>query len=870
MLTNNSSSGLYAVFLLIAFVFPALRCVSIPIDENEEIVLYFNYPSAGQHYITVEYYRGKVFLPVLELFGILGVHAFREADCNSFKGTWLQHGDRWKIDLISLTAKNGKNKLTFSDDDFRLKGNDIFLLPGIFSKIFGLRFSIDMNYLKVMLNSDEMLPVDLKRERERKHAVHKLNKSEKKYPLLFPRERRLWDGGILDYNLGIFTGTESGNFNYSISGGMELFGGDMKASLTGFHNDQSDIVKLGHLNWRYVKHGNPFLTTFRIGNILTGGILARPVIGAGITNMPLIPPRIQSKQVTDGFTDPGSEIELFINKRLIDFTKADENGYYRFEYNQNYGSAMVSIKIYKPGGEIIIKKWQIELPFSVMPEGKFYYSIQGGVPDNLSLSGSSSSRVFHGDIGWAMRKNLTLRIGGDYFNNYEDPSFYAGLSARFFEQYFADLDFSPENFFRTGARVRYASGTGARILYTAYSGGHIYNPGDAREKLYAWFYLPFRFPGLANGFRTAWEHVKSRCQNRTGFSAGFISQIKGLNIRIDYSGQCFSNIPASVNETGFISLASGYHFSSGTCLPAFLRGMYINAGWRSKRLNFSDGNAGFRFTKSLWHKGQCSFDLGYDVSQKMMNFHTVVSLDLKPFRLVSRYAKNGETKIFRQNISGSILFERESDKIVTSNRAQTGMSGISVLMFSDSNGNGCFDKGETVIPAKAIRIDQSAKYNLGEDGILRISRLTGYRKYNAEIISEALPDPLLAPLFSKFSFITEPNRFKRIEIPLYGTGILEGKVTIREMEKCYYRGGIRLIITATDREFKKIISTFSDGTFYCMELLPGTYTLEVDPRQLDFPDAESLPEYHNFEVKADEVDSTVKKDFILDVGAIFN
>jgi len=870
MLTSNSSSGLYALFFLIAFVFPALRGVSSSLSENEKIILYFHYPSAGQHYITAVYDSGKVFLPVLELFGTLGVHAYRTADSNAVRGTWIQNGDRWKIDLISLKAKNGKNRLTFLPDDFRSDRDDIFLPPGIFRKLFGLRFRTDMNYLKVVLNSDEKLPVEMKRERELEHAVLELHKLKKEYPLLFPGERRLRGGGIVDYNLGFFTGTESGNFNYSITGGMELLGGDMKASLTGFHNARSDIVKLRHLNWRYVKHKDPFLTTFHIGNILTGGILARPVFGAGITNVPLIPLKVQSRQVIDGFTDPDSEIELFINKRLIDFTKAGENGYYRFEYNQNYGSARVSIKIYKPGGEIIIRKRQIDLPFSFLPEGKIYYSIQGGIPDNMSYYGSLSSRVFHGDIGWAMHKNLTVRVGSDYFNYYEDPSFYGGLSARFFKQYFADVDFSPGNFFRTGARVRYASGTGARILYTVYNGENLYNPGDAREKLYTWFYLPFRFSDLANGLRTALEHVKSVHQKRTGYSVGFNSRIRGLNVSVDYSVQSFSDMAASIKNDRFVSLAAGYYFSSRQSVPDFLRRMYMRAEWRGNTLNLNNGNAGIRITKSFWNRGQVSFHAGYDLSRRVMNFHSVVSLDLKPFRLVSRYAHTGKTKIFRQNVSGSVIFDSESDKIITSNRAQTGMSGISVVMFSDINGNGCFDKGETVIPAQSVRIDQSAAYSLEEDGILRISRLTGYRRYNAEIIREALPDPLLAPMVSRFSFITEPNRFKRIEIPLYRTGILEGKVTIREIENCYYRGGIRLIITATDREFKKVVSTFSDGTFYCMELLPGTYTLEVDPDQRDLLSAESSPEYQKFEVRADEAGSTVKKEIILDIGGIFN
>ena len=124
-----------------------------------------------------------------------------------------------------------------------------------------------------------------------------------------------------------------------------------------------------------------------------------------------------------------------------------------------------------------------------------------------------------------------------------------------------------------------------------------------------------------------------------------------------------------------------------------------------------------------------------------------------------------------------------------------------------------------------------------------------YRTYYAEIEQEFLPDPMLAPAGNKFSFIADPNRYKLIEIPLYRTGVIEGKVTLCEKEGDRNIGGVRLMVKGINRDYQKIIKTFADGTFYCMGILPGDYSLEVDPVQLGIMNAASSPQRIEFRVK---------------------
>jgi len=206
---------------------------------------------------------------------------------------------------------------------------------------------------------------------------------------------------------------------------------------------------------------------------------------------------------------------------------------------------------------------------------------------------------------------------------------------------------------------------------------------------------------------------------------------------------------------------------------------------------------------------------------------------------------------FTQNFTGSLALDAGHKQVVPSNRNQVGQSAASIRMFVDANENGHFDAGEEIVPARAVRLDQGATIHLGKDSIQRISQIQSYWRYNAEIVQSALPNPMLAPLFTEFSFEADPNRYKPIDIPLYRTGVIEGLVRLNHTDgKQHGLGGLRLILKHTTSEKTETLHSFSDGGFYAMNLLPGHYTLEVDPVQLSFLNAKSEPEKTNFEIKA--------------------
>jgi hypothetical protein len=291
-------------------------------------------------------------------------------------------------------------------------------------------------------------------------------------------------------------------------------------------------------------------------------------------------------------------------------------------------------------------------------------------------------------------------------------------------------------------------------------------------------------------------------------------------------------------------------FSRTPGIPVFVRGMFMRAQAMYDVHNNQMANAGLQFSRTVFRTGRFNVDLDRDLRFGATRVQVGLTLDLNAVRMTSNFTASNDYYAFQQSFNGSAGLDASSGRLFASNREQVGRAAVSVLMFVDSNNNQKFDPGEKKVPARALRLRQSATMELDQDSILRITQLQNYWQYNAEIILSSLPNPNLVPLTTEFSFVADPNRYKRIEIPLYHTGVIEGTVMLQRDGKAEGLGGVRLLIKRTDRIHEETVRTFSDGGFYAMNLLPGEYSLAVDPAQLSILQAVSTPEAIKFSVKA--------------------
>lgn len=834
-------------------------------EPDGEALLTLSHPGIGQFYVNAVFFKDVAFLPLGEILSLTEIPYEQSENKLGLQGIYPEKKDIWKIDPVSgfVIIQGESEKLPA--DYFYLGELDLYLHPDYYKRIFGLEFTINTYALSLELKSDRPLPIEEKKKREAlRGRLLSQGGPQENLNMLYSRDRKVLGLGVFDYALNYDRNTEGDNVAFQLRTGAEVLGGDVQGAVTGSVQDGTVVTNFSGLRWRYVLPGglkpekNVLLSSITLGQInttsQTNGV---SLTGFALSNNPIIPRQELDVFVVDGYTEKDSEVELLIGGQLVDFMRADEVGYYRFNAPVTYGTVRLTLRIYTPQGEVIVQDRQLQIPFSFLPKGFVAYNIQGGqlqaAPDSLN-----SDLVGHADLAIGLTNAITVRAGLDYGDVFgvekQNASF--GLSARLFQQYLFNLEVLPDRYYRANASVFYANNINISAQYTEYVPQPVVENEreqplkDANLNLF----IPFKLFGRFSGIRIGGENIWLAEGYKGNIQSDFNVQIGRVATRFNYRAQV-TGTKAEANlgpefASGILTTSMTYSLPRSPSLPVFVKGMFIRAQARYNTQARQVGTVNVQLSQTLFKQGR--FNFGYD--RNLTNGTGQIQIgflyDFSFIRSSTQYSRQKGNYSIRQSLSGSVAIDPASASLIPSNRDQLGRSGISVRMFVDQNENGVFDKGEEIVPAKAVRLDKSGNMLLGSDGILRITQLQSYWTYRLEVDIQALPDPTLAPKEKVFGFVAEPNRFKSIDIPLYRTGIIEGAVLIERAGGEQGVGGLRLNLQREGDPPLETIRTFSDGAYYAFGLLPGKYKLTIDPKQLEFMKAKATPEVLEFEIKA--------------------
>lgn len=840
-------------------------------SDNEQTVLLFFHPAVGTRYISAIFSKRQMYLPLSELFSLFLIHHEKGSAGFSMQGKYAATGMEWSINPAGGNARLGKKKIPLTTNDYRIGEIDLYLTPEVYEKIFSLRFIVNLYAMSARLESDNRLPIEDRKHQERlRLALDRRSGEQADYPLLYPRDRKILSSGMLDYSLSGISSNQGQLYNYTFTGGLELLGGDIQGTISGVYSENHSQYSCNNLRWRYALKKNPYLTAFRAGQLNTTGLHFNRINGVAITNDPIMPRRTCDNFVIDGNTVPDSEVELYVNNMLVDYTATDELGYYRFDYSLNYGTASIKTRIYTPAGKIITEEKRIQVPYTFLPKKVFTYNLQGGLTDNNRFNETlTNDCVLHGDIAYGIANGLTAKLGADQSSRDMHPQYYGSLSARLFKQYLLNVVAAPGAFYTTSANATFPASRSISITYTEYDGSGFYNNRRAQREMSGNIYFPFLLSGLSSGIRLNADHLVQSAKNSiTSYRAAFNTRIGRTALRLNYRDRhiCIGN---SSSGSGLFTAATTWHLAGIAPIPLLFRStnLRMQASYDSHQHQFYESN--LQVSRSLhpgsrqWKKaagkgkipafqnGRLYFNIAYNFKNNRLRFQAGLTLDLQPLRLSTQYTNDGTIQSIRQTSSGSLALDTQNAKITAKSRNRTGQSAAAVKFFIDSNDDGIHNQGEMLINApNAFRLKKTALPHMGNDTILRLNQLQSYWTYHAEIVQEALPNPTLAPVTRKFSFTTDPNRHKPVEIPLYRTGVIEGSVTLIQGNKKSAPGGVRLKLKSLDRDYKKTLRTFNNGSYYAMNLLPGEYKITIEPVQLDYLGVISKPEKRTFKIKA--------------------
>jgi hypothetical protein len=837
----------FAIAVILSWFLPARTTA-----QEEEVLLSFKYPGIGYVYINSIYNPGTntTYLPITELFSLMEIGQNPNPSGFSVNGIFLTNGEPYSINLTSRKITVGKVSKQISPDDFRIRETEYFLRPALFEELFGLRFTVDIMHLTLSLETTHLLPVQERKAREKaRKKMDSGNQETSFYPLQYGRKRKFFSGMMADYTInGYYTPEESPAFGYTLSGGAELFGGDVSGTVIGLINTEgSSDFAFSSLRWRYAILSNPYISGVSAGDMVTTGLQPVSFRGISVTNDPIEPRRLFENYVVDGYTEPQSEVELYVNERITDFQRANELGYYRFTIPVNYGSTRISTRIYTPSGKVISNDKQMQVPFNFLPPGTVTYNLQAGTTDLGTTETINSQWIGQGNMVAGITSWLSASAGAQHLGNqfdYQNLFWYGNISARIAKQYLASLDIAPGFYNRLTATVLYPNNMSVAFTCTKFGSNELYNSRGAREEITGNVYFPFSLFGLQSGFRVGGEYLNLSLNSLTRYRAELSTRLGRFYLRFNYRDNLLVTGEEKLFGEGVLTTSVIYNISRSPGVPVFIQGMFLRGQTsfdiRRKLMQTSE----IQFSKTILKKGRINFTGGYNHLTSSVYGQIGVTVDLKNLRSATQAGYGNEQLYFQQNFTGSIGWDMPNHRINLSNRQQVGRSAVSVRQFIDKNSNGKYDREDELLPNKGIKLDQSSLMQIGKDSILRITQIQSYYRYNVQVNRNAIADPTLIPLKDEFSFIADPNQYKMLEIPYYRGGTAEGKVILKKNGTGVGQGGLRVMIINTESHYQQVVRTFHDGSFYAMELPPGNYTLFADTIQVGFLKAQQKEPVH--------------------------
>ncbi len=810
-------------FILIVFLLLAARPAQAQSlgDDYEEILVYLKVQGVGGYEINsvFSYNDNRLFLPVTELFTALRINQETSERYDSITGYLLQENKHYVINYP-------KRYIAINSDTLRLQENDIlktnfglYLFTGIFGRAFGLHCSFNFRALSVDLKTDLELPAirDMRLAQMRKNI--EMIRGEVTVDTTIDREYHWLNFGMLDWAINSTqTSGRKTNTRFSTAIGTEALGGETNAILNYSTNSKFEI-RNQQFTWRWANNKSKYIRQVKAGKLSPGSIASvyDPFYGVMLTNSPTSYRRSFGEYELTGYTDPGWTVELYINNVLINYKKADASGFYSFDVPLVYGASEVVVKLYGPYGEERIREQPISIPYNFLPKGELEYVIRGGLVDD-----SLNSAFTRAEASYGVNRFMTLGGGVEYYSLLKNTN----------EIPFISGSFSPtSNLLITG---EYANKVRAQFLgsYRLSSNATFeiswakFEPG---QEVIRFNYLEERKINVSVPVNLLFF----KGYTRLGFKQNVYENSNYNTAEFLISSTLG---PVSVNLTSNANWTKNSDPFFNTSLSASMR---LGRGFTARSSAQIDINEPsvmsykVEVEKRITRMGYASVNFEDNLVSNTRSVNVAFRYDL-PFaqtNVSSRFSNDGVQTT--QGLQGSLAFGSGNGYVHTDNRSVTGRGGLTLIPFLDINFNDKKDDNEPVIPNLDLRINGGRYLDREKDSLTRVMDLEPYSSVLIELNNDGFDNIAWQLRDKAIRVYIDPNQFKKVEIPVYPMGEINGMVYIRKGTSLAGQGRILInIFNQKDGLMKKVMSEH-DGYFTFLGLPPGEYYAVLDSVQME-------------------------------------
>ncbi len=777
---------------------------------------------------VVRFVGDTLFLPLIEINDFLLVHYDISPDMQRIS---ILREEEESIDINRSTRMitTGDHQEEFNPRMIRVADGNIFFHYQFYLDLLNLSGNFDIGRLKLRISASEDLPI-VQFRRSLSHHVALILDEEQRGTLAAepPVGRQLLGGSMVTWTLQNSTVDErrtstGGSLRYGAQfmyGVLELGGIFLLRDIDGTAKLEGE---LDSWSWQYYMPTNPVLKSVTLGTVQ---VPTGTAYGVSLSNAPLAPRTSFATHDLTGQTRPGWIVEMYDGNRLVDVTKADSTGRYRFSVPVGYGTTDRKIRELGPKGEIIISNRRLQLGSQMIPAGEIEYDANFGLLDldqNAPVSGFAS-------VGIGVWDNLTLGARAEYSSDHIENWSQDSVVPSFF----TNLWLGGGSSVNSGYNVRTNRLNGAFNTITAdnmlvrLSLDSI----NLDTRVYATS-ATFNIPvgaislGARGGFSHGEEADRVEVEPIISGYVGGISFDGGVQFRRE--------LDTHDTETTTSGLWDGTLASLRLLAAPFNKALLMFSGsydTEEKSFPTLEATAYYRLTDEL------GISVGYnvpDLNWSQGRVQAQFSMDFTPVRLsVGSSYRSGSvaTNSFAQG--GVIL----SDAGIYADCNQSiGEAAIIVRPFYDRNMNGERDSGEELLEAPFARLSIGGTVLSSQDGTFR--SIPAYRDVTVEVDRWAFGQDGLFPSKTQFALFTSASGLHYVDVPLAPGVDVSGKCVFPEDKKVNREQnfrpvltGLRLYLTSSENGAVYEGEAFSDGSIFIPSVAAGTYQLKFDKQQL--------------------------------------
>ena len=780
----------------------------------------------------------KWYLPLTELSNAIGLAIEATPSIGRAQGFVIEESRKFSISTTECRAEHDGQIDTFACNEAILYEDDIYVTAELIARILPLKIEVNTFRSEVLVHPKQKLPIQLRRERERGGGTgRRIGPYDPGYPRV-EASREIADGLLVDQQLG-YVDEKSGTYRNrefrhdSILTG-ELFGMESSAFISG--TDKSvqrqrytmarrdpEGGMLGPLNARDIQLID---VTFPTLPLVGGAGIFR---GALISSYPINSPTQFGTRDFIGDLPSGWEVELYQNDVLIDRRLSNGVSYEFKAVPLLYGLNRFRLAFYGPQGQ---RREQFEtytIESSLLANGKSNYRLAFGGDEAV------------GENRWLMQydksvhPNVTIVSGlARTPDDKKLPSTYGLLGVR---TYGRNVLFS--------STVATKSDTGGFAWENGIQGPIGTATGGFSHTMLADF--------TSEQFQIERGHVpRDILKGNVAFN--LFSQ---PTVRLTFEGaetyyadgaNNFVLTQRTSTKTGPLHWFNALQYDEfGTGMTGELSTLAIALAteWRTIfKYDMKQVTSGsLEAQKRLSEKVSVTGGVQEAWVESIRRFYGSLNREFQSFTLSANASvDNRENFAIGALLSYSFGREPKNGSWFARPRSQALAGAASVFVYLDANQNGRFDLGEAPLKDVEITVDQQDSGALTDDrGVALVSGLKAYQATDVSIALRTLEDPFFRPNPKGLRFIPRPGKIVELEMPVIVSSELTGFVNIKGVKGNKPKRGLVLELRNAEGRLVKQVRTEADGYYLVEDLRLGTYTLQLDAKQLKANQLRSEP-----------------------------